>query len=92
VERRALVGAEEPVYYQGKVVGYTHRKSDYCLGMILKAHQRKYCDKYAIAPADREADSLSNVVVYIPDNGREPENGLPTDLHQSRVTSGCRRR
>ena len=86
-KRRALIGVEEPVYYQGKVVGYIHRKSDYCLGMILKAHRRKYYDKYAVEHMDSERGSSANVVIYIPDNGRGPESGSPTDLVQSRVKS-----
>ena len=37
--RRAQVGVEEPVYYQGKVVGQTRRFSDLLLIFLLKARR-----------------------------------------------------
>jgi len=70
-KRRALIGAEEPVYYQGKVVGCIHRKSDYCLGMILKAHRRKYCDRYGPAQTSDQTARESPVRILLPDNGRD---------------------
>jgi hypothetical protein len=41
--RRAYEGVEEPVYYQGKVVGYVMKKSDTLLMFTLKARKP---DKY----------------------------------------------
>lgn len=44
--RRAVDGWDEPVFYQGEVVGYIRRKSDRILEMLLKAHiPDKFRDK-----------------------------------------------
>jgi hypothetical protein len=37
--RRGRDGVEDPVYYQGAVVGYHRRYSDACLLALLKAHR-----------------------------------------------------
>lgn len=44
--RRAVDGWNEPVFYQGAVVGYIKRKSDRILELMLKAHMpEKFGDK-----------------------------------------------
>ena len=46
--RRAAVGVEEPVYYQGAVVGHVRKYSDVLLIFLLKAHRpRVYRDHVA---------------------------------------------
>lgn len=41
--RRATVGVEEPVFYQGKIVGHVRKPSDRVLELLLKAERP---DKY----------------------------------------------
>lgn len=48
-KRRALTGTEEPVFYQGEIVGYIWKKSDYCIGLVLKAHRFKYRERHEIS-------------------------------------------
>ena len=55
--RRGLEGVEEPVYYQGQVVGTVRRYSDACLLALLKAYRP---DRFTgrgghAAPVDRVA-------------------------------------
>ncbi len=46
--RRAMEGVVEPVYQQGRRVGYKRAYSDQLLGMMLKANIPKYRDRVAI--------------------------------------------
>lgn len=39
---RAVTGVDEPVYYEGKVVGTVKRYSDRLLAMLLKKHDPEY--------------------------------------------------
>lgn len=69
-KRRALDGTEEPVYYQGEVVGYVMKKSDYLMAFLLKGHRAKYRkETHEITGADGKPLS-SNVHVYLPENRR----------------------
>jgi hypothetical protein len=68
-KRRALDGTEEPVYYQGEIVGYIKKKSDYCIGIVLKAHRDRYREKHEISGPDGQPLAPS-VVVYLPNNAR----------------------
>lgn len=42
VKSRAIDGWEEPVFYQGKVVGYIIKKSDRLLELLVKRHIKEY--------------------------------------------------
>lgn len=53
--RRAVEGVDEPVFYQGDVVGYTKKYSDDLLKMLLRANRR---EKYSI---ERKQDALINI-------------------------------
>ena len=45
--RRAIQGTEEPVYYQGQIVGSVRKYSDTLLIFLLKAHKpAKYADNF----------------------------------------------
>ena len=47
--RRAAIGVDEPVFYQGQVVGQTRKYSDNLLMFLLKAHwPEKFRDNYAV--------------------------------------------
>lgn len=50
--RRALLGVDEPVYYQGKRVGFIRRYSDALLMFLLKAHEPEvYRERYEVTGA-----------------------------------------
>lgn len=46
--RRALVGVEEPVFYQGEVVGHVQRYSDSLLMFTIKARKPEYRDRITV--------------------------------------------
>ena len=49
VHRRAMNGVEEPVYYQGQVVGTVRKYSDNLLMFMTKAHRpEKYRDHHVV--------------------------------------------
>jgi hypothetical protein len=51
--RRAIVGTEEPVYHQGKVVGHIRKYSDTLLIFLLKANRPgKYRERYEISGSE----------------------------------------
>jgi hypothetical protein len=64
--RRAIVGVDEPVYYQGEIVGYTRRKSDVLLIFMLKgAKPEKYSERLQHSgpgggPMQVEGDGMSS--------------------------------
>lgn len=75
-KRRAMDGHEEPIYYKGKLAGYRRVPSDALLTLILKAHRPHYGRQEITGPGG--APLGSNVVIYLPDNGRKrdvPKNG-----------------
>jgi hypothetical protein len=52
--RRAVDGVDEPIVYQGKVVGHAKRYSDTLLIMLLKARDPEtYCDRARLAAVMR---------------------------------------
>lgn len=52
--RRATEGIDEPVYHQGKVVGYVRRRSDTLLMFLMKARDpERYCDRVRAAKITR---------------------------------------
>lgn len=53
--RRAVEGVDEPVFYQGDVVGYTKKYSDDLLKMLLRANRR---EKFII---EKKQDTLVNI-------------------------------
>lgn len=54
--KRAVDGVEEPVYYQGEVVGSVTKYSDALLSQMLRAHHPAYRDR-------REIDLVAKVEV-----------------------------
>lgn len=68
-KRRALKGCKEAIYYEGKIVGYKMVKSDYCIGIVLKAHRPAYRERHEIT-GPGGGPLVSNVTVYLPDNKR----------------------
>jgi hypothetical protein len=51
--RRAIVGTEEPVYHQGKVVGMIRKYSDTLLIFLLKGNRPgKYRERYEISGSE----------------------------------------
>jgi hypothetical protein len=51
VKRRAIDGVEEPVYHQGKVVGYVTKYSDRLLEMMARAHAPEYRERVEVSGA-----------------------------------------
>ena len=74
-KRRALLGTEEPVFYEGEIVATVRKKSDYCLGLVLKAHKPNYKEKHEIT-GPNDGPLISKVIVYLPDNQRSKSNSL----------------
>lgn len=71
--RRAAVGVQEPVYQQGKQVGYIRKYSDTLMAILLKANRReKYMDKQQLEHSGPGGEPLAGAVVnfYLPENGR----------------------
>lgn len=68
--RRAVTGVEEPIHYQGNVIGYVTRYSDTLLMMLLKAHDpERYCDRARLAAITRrwaKEDAANGVGNTIP--------------------------
>jgi hypothetical protein len=48
VRGRGIEGWEEPVFWQGEVVGHVRKYSDRCLEMLAKRHIAEYRDKMRI--------------------------------------------
>ncbi len=71
-KRRSLTGTEEPVYFQGDVVGHIRKKSDALMQLILKAHRKKYrISTTEISGPD--GSPVTTTVLYLPRNGREED-------------------
>jgi len=68
--RRGLDGTEEPIYYKGKIVGHVKKKSDFCLGIVLRAYRKQFREKHEISGPDGGPIN-TGVVVYLPDNKRD---------------------
>lgn len=68
--RRSLKGDKEPIYYQGKRVGWIYRKSEFLLGMLLKAKFVEFRNK-----DEGPATGTGGVHIYLPDNGRGGTGG-----------------
>jgi hypothetical protein len=66
--RRAVDGYQEPVYQGGKLVGHKMKYSDNLLIFMLKAMRP---EKYRERPAEGAVESVPQITVYIPDNGRD---------------------
>jgi hypothetical protein len=69
--RRALVGVDKPVTYQGEITDTYKEKSDFCLGLVLRAHRAKYRNRTEISGP--EGGPISNVVVYLPKKDDPPD-------------------
>ncbi len=62
--RRALVGAEEPVFYQGKIVGHVARKSDTLLIFLLKGKRPEvYTERHEHTGAQGEAIRVASTAL-----------------------------
>ena len=48
MHRRAYVGLEEPVYYQGQVVGHVRKYSDNLAMFLMRKHRPEYRESYAV--------------------------------------------
>lgn len=72
-KRRAFVGYDEDVYYQGQVVGKVRRYSDFLMTRILGARIPAYrLSRTELTGADGlPLEVATNVVIYLPDNGRD---------------------
>jgi len=78
-KKRALSGEREPIYYQGKRVGYMMKKSDFCLAMVLKAHRAKYRTSRTELTGP-QGEPLPPVTIYLPDNRRDKKAPGKTKL------------
>lgn len=50
--KRATIGDEEPVYYQGEIVGHVNRRSDQLLMFLLQGRDARYKRKQEITGPD----------------------------------------
>jgi len=58
--RRAIEGVQEPVFYQGEIVGYTIKYSDMLLDKLLKAYRPdKFKERHEITGAEGKPLALS---------------------------------
>jgi len=65
---RAYEGTKEELHYKGELTGDTIRKkSDYLMGLMLKAHRRRFRDRLAV---EDESNAAGTVAIVLPDNGR----------------------
>jgi hypothetical protein len=71
-KRRALEGTDEIIFYQGIEVATVKKKSDYCLGLVLKAHRVRYRRTEISGPGGKPIGS-GNVMIYLPNNNRDNE-------------------
>lgn len=84
VVRRAVEGVEEPVYYQGKVVGHVRRYSDNLLMFMLKGMRPfKFRDNYNPAMAINAGNI--NVNLQIP---RPEEKVIDAEFKEKKVGGG----
>lgn len=70
-KRRALNGTEEPIFYEGEMVGTKRYYSDYLTAFILKGHRPKYKERHEISGPDGGPITTSATVVFMPDNKRD---------------------
>lgn len=69
VYRRASIGAEEPVYYKGEVVGHVRKPSDILAMFWLKAHRPElYRERY-----DVTATGDLSITILPPDDPGEDD-------------------
>ena len=74
--RRASLGVEEPVYYQGQVVGYVRKYSDVLLMFLLKAQRpEKFRDNHKI---DGRIDGTLDVNLNAAESVRQKILGMVT--------------
>ena len=74
--QRAALGVEEPVYYQGQIVGHIRKYSDVLLIFLLKAHRpEKFRDNHKI---DGRIDGTLDVNVNAAESVRQKILGMVT--------------
>ena len=74
--RRASLGVEEPVYYQGQIVGYVRKYSDVLLMFLLKAQRpERFRDNHKI---DGRIDGTLDVNVNAAESVRQKILGMVT--------------
>lgn len=56
VRRRALLGVEEPVFYQGEICGTVRKYSDSLLMFAIKARKPEYRDRITVDVNKLDAD------------------------------------
>lgn len=82
--RRAIVGVDKPVYYQGRRVGRVREYSDTLLIVLLKAHApEKYKDRVASELTGFNGGPIqtenTKVHFYLPQNGRNTDDPSAKD-------------
>lgn len=79
--RRAFAGSDEPVFYQGGECGVVRRYSDTLAIFLLKgAMPDKYRERLSAEHSGPGGGPIrAEVVIYIPDNGRDADNGSAND-------------
>jgi hypothetical protein len=85
-KRRAFRGVEEPVFYKGQICGTVQRYSDFLMGMMLKAHLKKYVERHEMSgPGGTPLQATTTSVIILPDNNRNPEQPAPENPRLSRI-------
>ena len=70
---RATVGTKEPVYYQGKIVGYVMKKSGVLLIAVLNAyHPERFKQRHEVSAKDGKPIATSVVHVSYDANMKPP--------------------
>jgi|SRR5882724_9761746 len=62
--RRAHDGVEEPVYYQGEVVGHIRKYSDTLLMFTIKARKPEYRDKIQVDVKQLDSDIERELAIF----------------------------
>jgi hypothetical protein len=75
---RALVGTEKPVTYQGEITDYYFDKSDYCLGMLLRAHRPKFRTTHTEISGP-DGGPIRNVSIKLPAKDPAPDDESGSD-------------
>lgn len=90
IHRRAIVGVEEPVHYQGRRIDTIRRYSDTLLIFLAKARMpHKYRDNWEgemppLGGSRAQASASANVVVFnIGGTVKRPEDMTDEELHQA---------
>lgn len=89
--RRAFEGVSTPIVSGGKIVTHVQKYSDFLMGLMLKAHRKKYKERHEITGADGQPFNQPIIHAYIPDNGRKRDTAVIAERINN-GNNGCKGR